>query len=126
MDYLGCPLYSGRTTKLLFYPLLNKIQEKLSGWKEKLLSLGAKIVLIKHVLQAMPLYLLALIQPPKIIINVINKVISNFFWQDNFGQHKAHWVNWSKVCFPQEEGDLGLMCLQDISNAYVIKVIVEI
>lgn len=67
-------------------------------WKGKLISLGGKLILIKSVLEAIPSYLLALIQPLTAIINAINKTMSNFFWHDTsghiniIGQNRVHYV----------------------------------
>lgn len=99
MVYLGCPLYIRRNSKTMFYPLLTKIQEKLSGWKSKLLSHGAKLVLIKHVLLGIHLYLIPLIQAPKLIFNAMNKISSNFFWHDTSGTQKLTWLLGPRLVF---------------------------
>lgn len=62
--YLECPLYIERRLGRLFSPVLQSMQQKLEGWTGKLLSTGAKITLIKHVLQDIPIHYLSLIQPP--------------------------------------------------------------
>lgn len=49
--------------------------------------MGAKITIVKHLLQATPSYLIALIQHPKVIVNAINKIITNFSWNDKNGQY---------------------------------------
>src|SRR5438270_446748 len=121
IEYLGCPLYRGRPTKDIFTNLISKIQNRVSGWMGKLLSLGGKLVLIKSVLQALPLYLIALIKPPKSIIYEINRIMSNFFWHDYDGSHKLHWVKWASLCLPTDEGGLGLRDIGDISKSYALK-----
>lgn len=59
--------------------MLGKIKEKLSGWKGKFMTLGGKLILIQSVLQAIPVYLLALIKPPEAITKAISKFMSDFF-----------------------------------------------
>lgn len=100
--------------------MLEKIQGKLVGWKGKLLSTGAKVTLIKNVLQAMPLYYLALIDPPKVMLKSLDKMFANFFRNNNDGSDRIHWIRWTKICLPCE-GGLGLRNVQDVSNAFVIK-----
>src|SRR4051812_5845892 len=102
------PSFQRRITDALFSTLISKIQSKLSGWKEKILSLGAKIALIKSILLALPLYLLALIKPLKGTISGIHRIMSNFFWHDKDGFHKFHWIRWDSFCLPIEDGGLVL------------------
>lgn len=97
------------------------MQSRLGVSKCRILSLGAKLILIKHVLFSLPKYLLALIEPPKSVINDIIKLMSDFFWSDKDGQHRYHWVKWSSFCFPQNEGGIGLWSLDDIIMSYALK-----
>lgn len=68
--YLGCPIYVGRMTRRRLQPILDKLQCRLEGWKGKYMSAGAElIILIKHVLQAVPIHYTSLIQSPPSTIN---------------------------------------------------------
>jgi hypothetical protein len=54
--YLGTPL---RWKKLKTHDwdfLINKVEKKLASWKEKMLSLGVRLTLIKLVLGVIPIY----------------------------------------------------------------------
>src|SRR5436189_3565937 len=79
MNYLGCPLHLGRSNSILISSLINKLQSKLGALKGKIMSLGAKLTLIRFVLMALPSYLLALIHPPKSVIKCLNTIFSDFF-----------------------------------------------
>lgn len=57
-NYLGCPIFYKRKQKLFYQQLINRISSKLQGWKRKLLSYGGRAILIKHVLQSIPIYCL--------------------------------------------------------------------
>lgn len=92
LNYLGCPLYKGIITKRLFLLTLEKMREKLCGWKGKMISPGGKLTLIKSVLAAMPSYLLALIQPLKAMVHALHKIMSDILWHDSSGQHIYHWI----------------------------------
>ncbi|XP_042950232.1 uncharacterized protein LOC122282338 [Carya illinoinensis] len=48
--YLGAPIVTGRLTNLHLDPILNRVRNKLGGWKVKCLSVGGKLILLKHVL----------------------------------------------------------------------------
>lgn len=119
--YLGCPLYVGRKTISLFDGVVRKMRDRLAGWKGALLSLGAKIVLIKSCLQAIPLYTLSLIDPPKTVIRTMQRIITSFFWNGVDGQSKCHWLSWEKMALPIQEGGLGLRRFEDIAATFAMK-----
>lgn len=79
-NYLGCPIYIGRKKIAYFDRLANKIVKKLNGWQGKNLSYRGRIVLIKNVLQSLPINTLFAMSPPKGTFNLIEKYFANFFW----------------------------------------------
>ena len=56
--YLGLPSLIGRSKKQVFTEIKERVGKKMLGWKEKLLSIGGKEILIKVVVQAMPTYIM--------------------------------------------------------------------
>ena len=54
--YLGLPSIIGKSKMAVFADVKERVAKKLSGWKEKLLSMGGREVLIKAVAQAIPTY----------------------------------------------------------------------
>lgn len=66
-SYLGIPFSLTRNQKHLFKPLLYKIALKMSAWSKKLLSNVGRFIMIKYVLQALPLHQMACIKLPKLI-----------------------------------------------------------
>ncbi|XP_060183188.1 uncharacterized protein LOC132613157 [Lycium barbarum] len=68
IKYLGCPLYVGRKTISMFSEIVGRTVNRINGWHTKLLSPGGKVVLIRHVLLALYVHLLAVIHPPKGIL----------------------------------------------------------
>lgn len=45
-SYLGLPLFSGRLSKSMCQPLINKIQRRLDSWKSKILSFVGRVELL--------------------------------------------------------------------------------
>ncbi|XP_055800831.1 uncharacterized protein LOC129870195 [Solanum dulcamara] len=119
--YLGCPIYHCRRKKEFFNTLTLKIMNRLQGWKGKMLSFGGRAILIKHVLQSMPIHILSAINPPIGIIRQIHKMFAQFFWSNTIGSKSRHWVAWNKVCIPTIEGGLGFRSLHDVSLALFCK-----
>ena len=61
-------LFKGKGKKEHFQQLVEKMRQKLAGWKNKLRSAGGQIILIKNVLTAIPLYAFTVLQPPKSVL----------------------------------------------------------
>lgn len=60
--------------------LLNKLQQRLSGWKAKLLSQAGRLVLAKSVLKSIPLYKMGSFFFPNKVLTKMNSLVSDFFW----------------------------------------------
>jgi flagellar biosynthesis protein FliR len=58
--------------------LLERIIARLSGWKEKLLSMGAKEILIKEIIQSIPVFAMEVFKIPKKILKELTDAISAF------------------------------------------------
>lgn len=50
---------------------------------------------------------------PSTCITRMQRLIRNFLW-DQGTTPKTHWLSWSKICRPRDEGGLGLRSLQEI------------
>jgi len=72
------------------------------------LNIESRVVLIKAVLQAMPLYLFSILAAPKWVIKRIKDLQRNFLWGNTATNCKWALVNWTTVCFPKEMGGIGL------------------
>jgi hypothetical protein len=64
ITYLGVPLHWHKLKNKDWDFLISKIENKLENWKEKLLSIGGRLTLIKSVLSAMPLYWMSIFRLP--------------------------------------------------------------
>lgn len=89
--YLRAPIVDGRLKAVHFEGLLERIRKKLAGWKNRLLSQGGRLVLLKHVLTSMPIHLLSVIQVAKLVIRKINNLCASFFWGETNGVGKRKW-----------------------------------
>jgi hypothetical protein len=54
--YLGLPTFVGIDRSDSFESLIERIIQRINGWKEKLLSIGGKEILLKAVAQAISMY----------------------------------------------------------------------
>ena len=56
-----------------------RFEEKLSGWKSKLLTVGGRLVLINSVLSGLPMFMMSFFEVPKGVLKKIDYFRSRFF-----------------------------------------------
>jgi hypothetical protein len=78
--YLGLPTQFGRSKVQDFNYIMERITKKLKGWKERNLSFAGRGVLIKAVVQAIPVYIMSCFLIPQEICNRIESVVRKFWW----------------------------------------------
>ncbi|XP_072062309.1 uncharacterized protein [Arachis hypogaea] len=71
--YLGVPLRANPRLVKTWKPIIDKVEEKLSLWKSKVLNKAGKLVLIKSVLNSLTVYYLSLY---KMLKAIAEKLIS--------------------------------------------------
>jgi hypothetical protein len=81
--YLGLPTIVGADRSDCFLHFVERVLERIKGWKEKLLSVGGKEILIKAILQDIPVYAMSAFLLPKNICKKITDIISQFWWGDD-------------------------------------------
>jgi len=62
-------------------PWIEKIANKLPGWKASLMTLAGRAVLVRFVLTAIPVYLMVAIQVSKWFIRANDKIRRSFLWK---------------------------------------------
>lgn len=101
--YLGVPLIATKLVRSDCMILVDKVQKRISDWRNKFLSFAGRLELINSVLSSMQIYWASVFIIPKSIIGQINRLLRNFLW--NGGTPK---VSWAKVCTPKNQGGLGI------------------
>jgi hypothetical protein len=119
--YLGLPAMVGADRSDCFLHFVDRILQRIKGWKEKLLSIGGKEILIKAVLQSIPVYAMSVFLLPKNICKKITDIIAQFWWGDDDKGKKMHWYAWWKMCFPKKEGGMGFRDLHSFNLAMLAK-----
>ncbi|KAL7262753.1 hypothetical protein ACSBR1_001003 [Camellia fascicularis] len=106
--YLGCLIHHDRPNANSFNFLIEKIQNKLTGWRAKLLSPAGRTTFIKSVNVAIPSYIMQNNFLPKKTIQTIDKLNRDFLWGLTLEKRKLHAVNWENVSKPKTLGGLGI------------------
>ncbi|KAJ1422973.1 hypothetical protein SESBI_12746 [Sesbania bispinosa] len=90
------PIVNGRITRETYSSVIDKVKQKLAGWKANSLSMAGRITLAQAAVMSIPNYLMqAFVFPTG--------------------------VSWSKICQPKKDGGLGFKSLKMVNEAYVIK-----
>ena len=84
------------------------MKQKLTSWTLRPLNLPSRLVLIKSVLQAMPIYLFSILSAPKSILRKIRCIQRTFLWGGREDKAKFSLVSWDNICQPNLKGGLGL------------------
>jgi hypothetical protein len=105
--YLGFPTPEGRMTKGKFQSLQERLWKRIMLWGEKFLSTGGKEILIKAVLQAMPVYVMGLFKLPESVCEELTKLVRNFWWGAEKGMRRTHWKSWDCLIAQKLKGGMG-------------------
>lgn len=121
--YLGVPSIHGRVTKSIFRPLLQKISDKLEGWRARHLTLAGRLTLAKSVLSTIPYFAMQTLLLPSGVCEEIDKRIRTFLWGSSNNPHKCHLVKWTTVTLDKESGGLGIRSTKAMNIAFLAKLI---
>lgn len=119
--YLGIPPFFGRACHPYFNKVLESIRLRPAGWKTKLLSFARRLIMVRHVLSSIPLYVSLVLPLPIKTYLVIKRLMRKFLWFANPERLKSNLVKWEAVCLPRSEAGLGLRRVKEFNEAYLLK-----
>jgi hypothetical protein len=92
------------------------------GWNKGNFSIDARLLLVRHVLSAMHIYQLLVIDPPVWLMKAIDKLRRGFLWDnDELAAGGKCLVKWANVCKPLDYGGLGITDLKRTSMALQVR-----
>ncbi|KAL9662663.1 hypothetical protein QQ045_027496 [Rhodiola kirilowii] len=119
--YLGLPICFSKNKLELFSFIENKIWKKVNGWKEKLLSSTGKEVLIKSVIQAIPINAMSCFKLPLTLCDKLFSIVSKYWWNDAKNKWYIFWVRKANLCKPKLEGRMGFKFFNYMNDALLVK-----
>lgn len=78
--YLSLPSLVGRKKKPSLLYIKERVEAKLQGWKEQLLSQAGREILLKAIIQAIPTYAMSCFKLPVTRCHDIEVLIRKFWW----------------------------------------------
>ncbi|KAJ0758378.1 putative reverse transcriptase zinc-binding domain-containing protein [Helianthus annuus] len=121
IKYLGIPLGANMNRINNWEPVVSVFQSRLSSWKSKSLSIGGRVVLLKSVLESLPIYFFSIFKVPVKVVEKLESLMRNFLWGGSEEVKKMHWVAWDKVSLPKKLGGLGIWKLSLVNKALLSK-----
>ena len=90
-------------------------------WSHKWFSRAGRLVLVKAVLEAIPVYWMSLSYIPKGILERIRRICFIFLWSGKKDDQTTPWVNWKRIATPKGLGGWGLKDIFLFSKALAAK-----
>ena len=103
-SYLGLPSLVGKSKSNTFAHLKQRVADKVSSWKEKILTSAGKEILIKAIAQAVPSFTMSCFLLPNKLCDELQGMIRQFWWGQVNIEKKLAWLSWEKLCMPKERG----------------------
>ena len=119
--YLGAPLFLGAARHSLFRRIIDSIKSRLESWKSKLLSFACRLILIKHVLNSIPIHISMIIPLPSKTCLLIERLMRNFLWSSDLERLRSNYVKWETICLPKAKGVLRLRRLKELNDVCFLK-----
>lgn len=111
----------GRNKTTVFQCLLDRVDQKLQAWGNKVLSRAGKTVLLKTAAQSIPNFWMNLFMLPNDICDNIEKRMNGFWWGCGMENKGIRWKSWSKLCYSKIDGGLGFRKLKEFNIAMLAK-----
>ncbi|XP_026378425.1 uncharacterized protein LOC113272845 [Papaver somniferum] len=124
--YLGIQLKPGIVRHIHVRQVVEKIMDKLAGWKGKLLSFQARLVIIKSIISRYVIYSMDIYKWPCTVIKQVERAIRNFLWSGDAEKRKYFTVLYDDLCLSKREGGLGIKKLNDVNREILMKLWISI
>lgn len=112
--YLGLPAEWGRNKTQSLNFVKERLQKRVEGSKENLLTHGGKEVMLKSVVGAIPTYAMGIIRFPATICDEMEKIHNSFWWQSSKTNQGIHWLSWERMALPKRNGGIGFRSFNGI------------
>lgn len=120
--YLGLPNIMQRSKVATLSYLKDQVKRKALSWDGKIINKGGKEVLVKAVLQELPVYTKNVFLLPMEIIKDFERSISRFWWNtSNTDRNSIHWMSWDRLSRHKACGGMSFRDFRDFNIAMLGK-----
>ena len=107
-NYLGFPIKHKGVPRNRMNFIVERVMNKLAGWKARFLSFAGRSVLVKSVMSSIPNYVMQAASLLAHLCEKLDKINQDFLWGSTSEKRRLHLVGWSKIIRPKEEGGFGI------------------
>ncbi|KAJ9545526.1 hypothetical protein OSB04_025233 [Centaurea solstitialis] len=119
---LGLPSLVGRSKKIIFRFIRERLWQKLQNWRKKPISKAGRATLIKAVAQAILVYYMSVFLLNVSTTKDLERMMNSFWWgSKSDGSRSINWLSWDKICTPKKFGGLGFRDLTAFNVAMLGK-----
>jgi hypothetical protein len=111
----------GRMSRDKFKSTMQRLMNKCSNWADKNMSMAAMEVLIKSVAQAIPTYTMGVFKLPASTCEELTQLIRKFWWGEEGGKRKVHWIVWDKLLVPKCKVGMGYRDMKKFNQALLAR-----
>jgi hypothetical protein len=108
MKYLGFCLKPNGYKIVDWNWLIEKVDKRINNWTSRWLSLGGRLVLVKVVLQSIPVYWFSLDEGSYLYYSQNPTTYGKFLWRGANKTTGYHLSKWQTIAFPKELGGWGI------------------
>ncbi|KAL9687678.1 hypothetical protein QQ045_032085 [Rhodiola kirilowii] len=119
--YLGMPIFFKARKLAAFKEVEEKCWRRVHGWKEKWLSLAGKEILIKSILQDVPVFIMSCFKIHVELCKRLAIIIFSFWWGRGGEKRSICWVRREVLTETKLEGGMGFRCLALCNEALLFK-----
>lgn len=101
--------------------IIDRFRSRLAGWKEKCLSFGERLTMIKSIIGSIGSYLMSIFHVLVTVLNTLEMMRDSFFWGTDLDDHYMHWVRWDNVLVDRVYGGLGVRSLFYYNRALLLR-----
>lgn len=122
-NYLGLPAIIGRNKRDILGFIKDRIIHRMQNWTNRFLTKAGREILLKNVIQAIPLHAMSLFLLPKELISELERAMNSFWWKgDCRSRHGINWKEWKHLTHPKSwGGGLNFRNLRTFNLAMVSK-----
>lgn len=100
---------------------MERVEQKLQGWQNTVLSKPGKVALLKTSTQVIPNFWMSLFLIPVEICDGIEKKMNVFWWTHGSMGRGIKWLSWDRLCNAKDGGGLGFKKLRNFNVAMLAK-----